>query len=40
MKLITITDDKCFGDFFVILAEQHSDWRDAQVEQLSKLGRR
>jgi hypothetical protein len=30
--------DECLGDLSAILAEQHSDWRDAQIERLSKLG--
>jgi ATP-dependent protease Clp ATPase subunit len=30
--------DECLGDLSVILAEQHSDWREAQIARLSKLG--
>ena len=29
--------DECLGDLSAILAEQQSDWRDAQIERLSKL---
>jgi ATP-dependent Clp protease ATP-binding subunit ClpX len=30
--------DECLGELSAILAEENSDWRDAQIERLSKLG--
>jgi hypothetical protein len=30
--------DGCVADLSAILAEERSDWRDAQIERLSKLG--
>jgi ATP-dependent protease Clp ATPase subunit len=31
--------DGCLSDLSDIMAEQDSDWRDAQIERLSKSGR-
>jgi ATP-dependent protease Clp ATPase subunit len=30
--------DGCIADMAVLLAELHPDWRDAQIERLSKIG--
>jgi ATP-dependent protease Clp ATPase subunit len=30
--------DECLGNISAAMAEHHSDWRDAQIERLSKLG--
>jgi ATP-dependent protease Clp ATPase subunit len=29
--------EECLGELSAILAERHSDWRDAQIQRLSKL---
>ena len=30
--------DECLGELSAILAERHSEWREVQIERLSKLG--
>jgi|tagenome__1003787_1003787.scaffolds.fasta_scaffold20930451_1 ATP-dependent protease Clp ATPase subunit len=31
--------DECLGKLSAVMAESHSDWRDGQIERLSKIGR-
>jgi ATP-dependent protease Clp ATPase subunit len=31
--------DGCVAELMVIIAEDHPDWRDAQIERLSKVGK-
>jgi ATP-dependent protease Clp ATPase subunit len=30
--------DGCVADLMAIIAEDHHDWRDAQIQRLSKIG--
>jgi ATP-dependent Clp protease ATP-binding subunit ClpX len=31
--------DECVSELMAIIAQDHADWRDAQIERLSKIGK-